>query len=185
MKVTELKLPGLLHIEPRSFGDDRGVFMETWNQQRYQDCGMRQAFVQDNMSWSSKDVLRGLHFQHPHSQGKLVYVLVGEVYDVAVDIRLGSPSFGKWEGVILSDKTRNQLFIPPGFAHGFLVMNEKALFCYKCTDFYNPSTDRGVVWNDKTLGIKWPTVKPLVSPKDQLLPPLADIQKQHFLAFQG
>jgi dTDP-4-dehydrorhamnose 3,5-epimerase len=175
MKVTESKIKGLLLIEADSFGDQRGYFMETWHRERYVQCGINEDFVQDNLSYSAYGVLRGLHFQNPQGQGKLVYVIKGEVYDVAVDIRKGSPTFGQWEGYYLSDENRRQLYIPPGFAHGFCVTGESVLFAYKCTDFYNRETERGLLWNDPDIGIKWPLEKPLLSEKDLVLPCLKDI----------
>src|SRR5262249_53786244 len=138
MKVIETRLPGVTIVEPSVFGDERGFFMEIWNQKRYREAGLPTNFVQDNLSFSVRGTLRGLHYQNPYSQGKLIYVLVGEVYDVAVDIRVGSPTFSQWTAVMLSIENRRQLFIPEGFAHGFCVTSETALVCYKCTDLYNP-----------------------------------------------
>jgi dTDP-4-dehydrorhamnose 3,5-epimerase len=142
MNVIETDLPGVLVIEPKVFGDERGFFMESWNERRYGVVGLPENFVQDNLSFSAHGVLRGLHFQNPNSQGKLVCVLQGEVFDVAVDIRVGSPSFGKWTGTTLSAENRRQLYIPPDFAHGFVVTGEAALFFYKCTDYYASGTTR-------------------------------------------
>jgi dTDP-4-dehydrorhamnose 3,5-epimerase len=180
MKVTESEIKGLLMIEADSFGDQRGYFMETWHRERYSQCGIKEDFVQDNLSYSEHGVLRGLHFQNPQGQGKLVYVIKGEVYDVAVDIRKGSPTFGKWEGHYLSDENRRQLYIPPGFAHGFCVTGESALLAYKCTDFYNRETEKGLLWNDPDLGIKWPLEEPLLSEKDLVLPRLKDFKEDQF-----
>ena len=174
MKVTELSLPGVLLIEPKVFGDARGFFYETFNAARYAEAGIHLPFVQDNLSRSKKGTLRGLHFQEPHAQGKLVQVLAGAVWDVAVDVRRGSPSFGRWVGVELSAENRRQLWVPPGFAHGFCVLSDTADFLYKCTALYAPHTDRGVLWNDPDLGISWPVQEPLLSPKDAVLPRLKD-----------
>lgn len=166
MKVTATSLPGVLLIEPKVFGDRRGYFFEAWNRQRYRDAGLDAEFVQDNLSFSERGVLRGLHCQHPHAQGKLVQVLDGEVYDVAVDIRCGSPTFGQSFGAFLSAENRLQLYVPPGFAHGFCVTSEHALFSYKCTDSYHPETEFTVLWNDPELGIDWPVSAPSLSDKD-------------------
>jgi dTDP-4-dehydrorhamnose 3,5-epimerase len=168
MNVIETDLPGVLIIEPKVFGDDRGFFMETWNKERYAEAGIPTEFVQDNISFSKKGVLRGLHFQDPNPQGKLVSVLQGEVYDVAVDIRRGSPAFGKWVGVSLSSDNKRQLYVPEGFAHGFCVTSETALFSYKCTDWYNSKAEKTLLWNDPGLGIKWPLEKPRLSEKDKV-----------------
>jgi dTDP-4-dehydrorhamnose 3,5-epimerase len=167
MNVIETDLPGVLIIEPQVFGDDRGFFMETWNKERYAEAGIPTEFVQDNLSFSRKGVLRGLHFQDPNPQGKLVSVLQGEVFDVAVDIRRDSPTFGKWVGVNLSSDNRRQLYLPEGFAHGFCVTSEFALFSYKCTDSYSPKKEWILMWNDPDLGIDWPVTELQVSSKDQ------------------
>ncbi|MDZ4042083.1 MAG: dTDP-4-dehydrorhamnose 3,5-epimerase [Eubacteriales bacterium] len=185
MKVIETKLPGVLIIEPKVFSDARGFFMETWNQARYAEAGVPAKFVQDNLSFSARGVLRGLHFQHPNDQGKLVYVIQGEVFDVAVDIRVGSPTFGQWVGVTLSNDNKRQLYIPEGFAHGFCVTSDSALFAYKCTDFYNPQAEGGIIWNDPEIGIKWPTSKPLLSEKDSTYPPLKQIPPEHLPRYGG
>lgn len=166
MKITNTNLPGVLVIEPELCGDSRGFFTETWQQKRYAELGIPERFVQDNLSYSRRGVLRGLHFQHPNEQGKLVYVLQGKVFDVAVDIRIGSPTFGHWTGVVLSAQNWRQLYVPPGFAHGFCVISELALFVYKCTDFYDPATEGSILWNDPDLAIDWPTEDPEVSAKD-------------------
>ncbi|MCL5982719.1 MAG: dTDP-4-dehydrorhamnose 3,5-epimerase [Firmicutes bacterium] len=175
MKVIETKLPGVLIVEPTVFGDARGFFMETWNQKRYAAVGLPASFVQDNLSLSQQGTLRGLHFQHPNAQGKLVFVLQGEVFDVAVDIRIGSPNIGQWVGVTLSAGNRRQLYIPAGFAHGFCVTSETALFAYKCTDFYNPEAEGGIIWNDPDIGIAWPIDTPLLSEKDRNYPKLQEL----------
>ena len=176
MKVIATGLPGVMIIEPKVFGDARGFFMETWNQERYEEHGLPAIFVQDNVSFSQKGVLRGLHFQNSNAQGKLVYVLQGEVFDVAVDIRLGSPTFGEWLSVLLSSENKRQFYIPEGFAHGFCVTSETALFAYKCTRVYQPQAEYGVSWQDPDLGIKWPIEKPLLSEKDLIYPRLKDIE---------
>ncbi len=173
MNVRETDLPGVLILEPKIFGDDRGFFMETWNGRRYEDLGIPNCFVQDNLSFSARGVLRGLHFQNPMAQGKLVSVLRGEVFDVAVDIRVGSPTFGRWTGVILSAENKRQFWVPEGFAHGFVVTGEDALFSYKCTNYYAPEYDGSILWNDPEIGIKWPVEKPILSEKDATAPTLA------------
>lgn len=175
MKVIETRLPGVLLIEPRHFGDARGYFLETWQQQRYAEAGIAEAFVQDNLSRSARGTLRGLHLQHPTGQGKLVHVVEGEVYDVAVDVRVGSPTFGQWAGALLSADDHRQLWIPAGFAHGFCVTSEVAVFAYKCTAPYAPQHEVGVLWNDPDIGIPWPIAEPLLSDKDRKHPPLAAI----------
>lgn len=166
MIVEETSLPGVLLLTPKIFGDARGCFFETWNRRRFAEAGLDHDFVQDNVSVSQKGILRGLHFQHPGGQGKLVQALRGEVFDVAVDVRRGSPTFGRWFGLLLSEHNRQQLFIPAGFAHGFCVTSEIALFCYKCTDFYSPATEFSVRWDDPAIGIDWPVTAPELSAKD-------------------
>ncbi|MFT7224300.1 MAG: dTDP-4-dehydrorhamnose 3,5-epimerase [Cellvibrionaceae bacterium] len=166
MNVIETDLPGVLIIEPKVFGDDRGFFMETWNKERYAEAGIPTEFVQDNLSFSRKGVLRGLHFQDPNPQGKLVSVLQGEVYDVAVDIRKSSSTFGKWVGVSLSSDNKRQLYVPEGFAHGFCVTSETALLCYKCTDFYDSNAESSIRWDDAYLKIDWPIEVSEISEKD-------------------
>ena len=166
MNVNAAKLPGLLLIEPKVFGDARGFFMESWNLRRYQEAGVPAAFVQDNISVSRRGALRGLHFQNPNPQGKLVSVLQGEVLDVVVDIRVGSTTFGRWEAVRLSSENKLQFYIPPGFAHGFLVLSETAMFHYKCTELYSPKDEMTIRWNDPQVGIEWPIQEPIVSEKD-------------------
>jgi dTDP-4-dehydrorhamnose 3,5-epimerase len=174
-------IEGLFLIHPRVFGDSRGYFLETWSERDFAQAGIGVTFVQDNQSKSSKGVLRGLHYQRKHPQGKLVRAIQGQVFDVAVDLRLGSPSFGKWFGVILSDEKQNQFFVPPGFAHGFLVLSDDAVFAYKCTDFYHPEDEDGIRWDDPAIGIDWPLdgTNPLLSPKDSLLPAF-DVHKRYF-----
>ena len=185
MDVKRTKLPGLLVVEPDVFADKRGFFLETWNVTRYEQAGIPGPFVQDNASFSVKGILRGLHFQHPQSQGKLVQVLSGEVVDVAVDIRVGSPTFGQWVSEVLSGTNHRQMYVPPGFAHGYCVTSETALFAYKCDDFYNPATEGGIIWNDPDLGIDWPVSEPIVSPKDAVHPRLEDIPRDRLPAFGG
>ncbi len=166
MKVTKTKLPGVLIIEPQVFGDDRGYFLESWSEQRYVDAGIKQKFIQSNVSKSQKGVLRGLHFQNPKPQGKLVYVLEGEVFDVAVDIRLGSPTFGQYESIVLSAENHKQFYVPEGFAHGFCVLSKSATFCYMCTNYYDADADASIAWNDADLNIDWPLKSPNLSDKD-------------------
>lgn len=175
MNVTKTTLPGVLIFEPKVFGDARGFFAETYHEQRYAEFGLDVRFVQDNQSRSRHGVLRGLHYQLQQPQGKLVRVSRGRVFDVAVDIRRGSPNFGQWVGVTLDDESQRQLYIPPGFAHGFCVLSEYADFNYKCTDYYHPQSEQGIVWNDPALGIEWPLPETSVqiSDKDAGLPVLA------------
>ncbi|SHJ52849.1 dTDP-4-dehydrorhamnose 3,5-epimerase [Propionispora hippei] len=175
MKVIETKLSDVLIIEPKVFGDSRGFFQETWQKVRYEEIGITEPFVQDNLSFSTRGVLRGLHYQNPNGQGKLVSVIQGEVYDVAVDIRVGSPTFGQWEGVHLSGENHRQLWVPPGFAHGFCVLSETVYFMYKCTDIYNPATEGGILWNDPDIGIEWPLQEVILSEKDKVYPLLRDV----------
>lgn len=167
MKISKTELPGVILIEPDVFGDDRGFFLETWNRGRYRDVGIQDEFVQDNLSLSRRGVLRGLHFQNPHAQGKLVQVLQGEVWDVAVDIRLGSPNFKRWTAVYLSADTKRQFYIPPGFGHGFVVLSDTALFAYKCTDYYHAQSECSIRWDDPELAIDWPIEQPTLSSKDE------------------
>lgn len=174
MKVITTELPGVLLIEPHVFGDQRGFFMETYHQARYQESGIPDRFVQDNHSRSRRGVLRGLHYQLVQPQGKLVWVARGQVFDVAVDIRRGSPTFGRWAGAVLDDSNYHQFYIPPGFAHGFCVLSEEADFFYKCTDYYHPQSEQGILWNDPAIGIDWPIQEPLLSAKDLRLPLLAE-----------
>jgi dTDP-4-dehydrorhamnose 3,5-epimerase len=177
MNVTNSKLPGLILIEPRVFGDARGFFMETWNLRKYQEAGIDGQFVQDNISVSRRGALRGLHFQNPNPQGKLVSVLQGEVLDVVVDLRVRSATFGQYEAVSLSAENKRQFYIPPGFAHGFAVLSETAMFHYKCTDFYSPKDELTLRWNDPAVGITWPIPEPIVSEKDSKGMLLKDIPR--------
>ncbi|MGI9896036.1 dTDP-4-dehydrorhamnose 3,5-epimerase [Vibrio natriegens] len=170
MKVIDTKIPDVKIIEPTVFGDERGFFMETWNQKQFEELvtGKPTAFVQDNHSKSKKGILRGLHYQTENTQGKLVRVVSGEVFDVAVDIRKDSPTFGQWVGEYLSAENKRQLWVPEGFAHGFYVTSDEAEFVYKCTDFYNPSAEVSIMWNDEFIDINWPiTIEPLLSTKDK------------------
>ncbi|MFH5874275.1 dTDP-4-dehydrorhamnose 3,5-epimerase [Clostridium perfringens] len=155
-KFIETKIKDLYIIEPKVFGDERGYFMETYSQKAFEEAGLTMKFVQDNESKSKKGVLRGLHFQTKHTQGKLVRVTQGEVWDVAVDLRKGSPTFGQWEGVHLSAENKRQFYVPEGFAHGFVVLSDETVFNYKCTDFYAPEYDSGLLWNDKDVNVEWP-----------------------------
>jgi dTDP-4-dehydrorhamnose 3,5-epimerase len=177
MKVTPTDINDVLLIDPDVFEDPRGFFMETYHEKRYKAFGIDAEFVQDNLSFSVKGTLRGLHYQYPNAQAKLVQVLMGEVFDVAVDIRKGSPTFGKWVGAYLSAENKRQLFIPEGFAHGYCVVSNTALFSYKCSNFYAPTDEHGILWNDKELHIDWPVKTPLISDKDKNNFPLDMIQK--------
>ncbi len=180
IKVQETDLPGVLLIEPPVFEDHRGFFMETYHSKKYRELGIHQAFVQDNHSHSVKGVLRGLHYQLHHPQGKLIYVVRGEIFDVAVDIRRGSPTFGRWTGYRLSDRNKRQLFIPEGFAHGFLVLSEVADVMYKCTELYAPGDEFGLLWSDPRVGITWPLEgEPVLSEKDSRFLPLFEIPPEN------
>ena len=175
MNIITTSIEGVLIIEPRVFKDNRGFFMETYNQDKYQKSGINRHFVQDNLSYSGCGTLRGLHFQSRHPQAKLVQVITGEIFDVAVDIRKDSPTFGKWTGVVLSDQNKRQMFIPEGFAHGFCVISETAHFSYKCSDFYAPDDDGGIIWSDPEIGIEWPVKNPVISEKDKHHPRLCEL----------
>jgi dTDP-4-dehydrorhamnose 3,5-epimerase len=177
MNVLPTRLPEVVIIEPRVHGDSRGYFLETWAAERYELVGVPNRFVQDNISRSRKGIVRGLHLQNPHEQGKLVSTLEGEVFDVAVDVRVGSPRFGRWVGVVLSEQNHRQLWIPPGFAHGFCVLSDEAIFHYKCTDSYHAQSELAVSWNDPAIGIDWPVVSPTVSDRDAAAPRLASIPR--------
>lgn len=185
MTVTELDLPGVLLIEPRVFTDERGAFFESWHADRYREAGIHADFVQDNLSVSRHGVLRGLHFQEPYGQAKLVSVLRGEVYDVAVDVRVGSPTFGRTTAVTLSDAEPRQLFVPAGFAHGFVVLSDEAVFSYKCTELYHPEAEQAVRWDDPDLAIAWPEAAPVLSPKDRAAPRLRDIAESRLPRYGG
>jgi len=173
----------VLTIEPNVFGDDRGYFMESWSQQRYRDIGIKHDFVQSNVSKSQQGVLRGLHFQNPKPQGKLVYVLEGEVFDVAVDIRHGSPTFGQYETIVLSADNHKQFYVPEGFAHGFCVLSESATFCYMCTNYYNADADASIAWNDTDINIDWPLKSPRLSEKDSIALKLKDFDVSKLPSF--
>lgn len=174
MKVEPTVLPEVLCITPVVRADARGSFRESWHLDRYADAGLPTRWAQDNISISKRGVLRGLHFQHPCPQGKLISVLRGEIFDVAVDVRVGSPRFGRWTSVTLSDANGHQLWIPPGFAHGFAALSGDALVSYKCTEFYRPDGDRTIAWDDPAIGVEWPIGDPLLSPKDAAGRPLAE-----------
>jgi dTDP-4-dehydrorhamnose 3,5-epimerase len=177
MRVTKLALPEVLLIEPRVFGDDRGFFYESWNERTFADAGIRATFVQDNHSRSRRNVLRGLHYQIEHAQGKLVRAVAGVVYDVVVDLRRSSPNFGRALGMELTADNKRMLWIPPGFAHGFVVVSDFAEFVYKTTDFWHPEHERTLLWNDPALGIDWPLDgEPIVAPKDAAGVPLASTE---------
>jgi dTDP-4-dehydrorhamnose 3,5-epimerase len=172
LRRIETALPGVVLLEPRTFRDERGFFFESYRADHYAAAGVVAPFVQDNFSRSVHGTLRGLHFQEPQSQGKLVQVLRGRVFDVAVDVRVGSPTFAKWMGVELSDEEPRQMWIPPGFAHGFCVLSDWADFFYKCTDYYAPACEKTIAWNDPAIGIEWPIAEPRLSPKDAAASPL-------------
>lgn len=179
MKVTPLDIPEVILFEPRVFGDDRGFFFESFNQRQFEEAvGYAVHFVQDNHSKSTKGVLRGLHYQMPpHAQGKLVRVVQGEVFDVAVDIRKSSPTFGKWVGATLSAENKQQLWVPPGFAHGFITLSETAEFLYKTSNYYAPQSERSIIWNDSDVGINWPAgFEPALSGKDSVAPMFKDAE---------
>lgn len=180
LKCTEKSIPGVLLIEPMVFEDDRGFFLETYHEKKYPEAGIDKPFVQDNHSHSCRGTLRGLHYQLKHPQGKLVYVIRGEVFDVAVDIRRGSSTFGQWTGTILSEKNKHQLFIPEGFAHGLCVISETADVVYKCTDLYTTGDEYGILWSDPVIGIDWPVENPVLSEKDAESPRLMDVPEELF-----
>ena len=182
-EFKECPIKGLYEVQPKVFGDKRGYFFEVYSEKDFNAAGLTMKFVQDNQSSSTKGVLRGLHFQTLHPQGKLVRAVEGLVYDVAVDLRNGSPTFGKYYGVLLDSQKQNQFYIPEGFAHGFYVLSDTAVFAYKCTDFYHPEDDAGIMWNDNAIGIKWdeiaPGISPLLSEKDTKHPAF-DFNKKYF-----
>jgi dTDP-4-dehydrorhamnose 3,5-epimerase len=175
MEIIKTSIPEVIVFIPPVFTDSRGYFLETYQQQKYAAAGISKPFVQDNQSYSTKNVLRGLHFQLRHPQGKLVRVTQGSVFDVAIDIRKNSPTFGKWHGEILSAENKKQMYIPENFAHGFCILSDSAEFVYKCTDFYVPGDESGLIWNDPRLGIKWPIEQPILSTKDTVLPSLDEV----------
>lgn len=175
MQIIPTALDGVVEIVPGVYSDSRGYFLETYQYLRYHANGVTAPFVQDNLSRSTKDTLRGLHLQHPKAQGKLVCVVMGEIFDVAVDVRRNSPTFGQWVGVVLSGDNKKQIYIPPGFAHGFCVTSAEAYVWYKCTDYYSPEDEVGILWSDASIGIKWPARSPLLSNKDAENLPLNEI----------
>jgi dTDP-4-dehydrorhamnose 3,5-epimerase len=184
MKITPTAIPEVLLIEPRVFGDHRGWFCETWQQERYAEHGIGPVFVQDNQAFSGRGILRGLHIQNPFGQGKLVQVVAGAVFDVAVDVRRGSPTFGRWVGAELSAENKHQLWVPSGFLHGYLVTSESAIFSYKCTDSYHPETQFAVRWDDPEIGITWPpAIEPILSDKDRDAPALSEIPPERLPAY--
>ena len=178
MEKLNTSLPGVWELQPKVFRDARGFFLETYHQQKFADLGIHDRFVQDNQSRSVKGTLRGLHYQLRHPQAKLCRVVEGEVLDVAVDIRIGSPAFGRWTSVLLSAERHNQVFIPQGFAHGFVVLSDSAQFLYKCSDFYDPESEYGIIWNDPGLAISWGVANPLVSEKDAKYSTLAAMPRE-------
>jgi dTDP-4-dehydrorhamnose 3,5-epimerase len=175
VNIITTTLPGVIEIAPDVFGDKRGFFMETYHQIRYKDCGIDRTFVQDNLSFSFQGTLRGLHFQYPRAQAKLIQALEGEVFDVVVDIRRGSPHFGQWAGALLSDQNKRQLYVPEGFAHGFCVLSARALVHYKCSELYAPECEGGILWSDPGLNIEWPVKTPVLSEKDSRYSFLRDL----------
>jgi dTDP-4-dehydrorhamnose 3,5-epimerase len=186
MEAMPTKIPDVLLLNPQRFGDQRGWFMESWQAERYNQLGVPRDFVQDNQAYSQKGVLRGLHIQNPYGQGKLVQVLRGEVFDVAVDMRLGSPWFGQWVGALLSESNNRQLYVPVGFAHGYLVLSEDAIFTYKCTDYYHPESQFSIRWNDPRIGIEWPGgMSPILAEKDRDAPLLNAIPKDRLPCYQS
>lgn len=181
MTVVPTELPEVLLIEPDVYADDRGFFAEVWESRRYADVGVPSRFVQDNLSLSKRGSIRGLHFQNPHAQTKLVTVLEGEAYVVALDVRRDSERFGRWVGIMLSGQSKSQLFIPGGFAHGFQAVSENMLYHYKCTELYHPKDEHVVLWSDASLGIPWPIPDPHLSPRDAAARPLADLDPGCFV----
>lgn len=184
MNILKTDLEGVLIIEPDVFRDDRGFFMETYHQAKYEAVGIKFNFIQDNLSYSVKGTLRGLHYQFPNPQAKLVQVIQGQVFDVAVDVRRGSATFGEWTGVYLSHQNKRQLYIPEGFAHGFCVLSETALFSYKCSHPYAPASERGILWSDPAIGVDWPVKSPLLSDKDNNLPCLRDLSSECLMMYE-
>jgi dTDP-4-dehydrorhamnose 3,5-epimerase len=184
LQRIETSLPGVCELRPRIFRDARGFFMETYHREKFAAYGISDTFVQDNHSQSTQRTLRGLHYQLCRPQAKLCRVIEGEAFDVAVDIRVGSPNFGKWTSVLLSAKEQNQIFIPRGFAHGFLALSERIQFLYKCSDFYDASDERGIAWSDPDLGINWNVTDPIISQKDLSLPSLAAVPREFLPAYR-
>ena len=184
MKFTELSIPGLILVEPDVWTDDRGLFLETYHATKYADGKIAGPFAQDNHSHSRRDVLRGLHYQRNHPQGKLVYAVRGEIFDVVVDVRRGSPAFGKWASAVLSDQNHHQLYVPEGCVHGFCVLSDVADVTYKCTTIYVPSDDQGVIWNDPTFAVDWPIKNPILSAKDSKLPRFTELSESILPAYE-
>jgi dTDP-4-dehydrorhamnose 3,5-epimerase len=184
LEKIETAIPGVLLLRPKVFRDERGFFFETYHERRFADLGITDKFVQDNHSRSRRGAVRGLHYQLKHAQAKLCRVVLGEVFDVAVDIRRGSPTFGKWVGAVLSAENQQQIYIPPGFAHGFSVLSEAAEFLYKCNDFYYPEDEHGVLWNDPQLKIEWKVSDSIISEKDQKFSPLAKVAAELLPRYQ-
>ncbi len=185
MKFTKTAFPDVFLIELDVFKDTRGFFMETYNQMKYAEAGIDQVFVQDNYSHSRHGILRGLHYQLKNAQGKLVFVITGEIFDIVVDIRIGSPRFGQWFGTHLSANNRRQIFVPEGYAHGFIVLSESVDVIYKCTDFYTPGDEYGIFWADPSIGIDWPIKNPILSDKDSKNPKLKEIPEELLPAFHS
>jgi len=185
IQFIKTSLPEVIIVEPRLFHDKRGFFMETFNTEVYSDNGIKANFVQDNHSRSSKNILRGLHYQLNQAQDKLIQVIRGKIFDVAVDIRFGSPNFGKWVGVELSEENHRQLFVPKGFAHGFCVLSDSVDVTYKCSDFYAPNDEYGVLWSCPEVGVKWPVPNPVLSQKDILYTSLSEIKKEHLPVYSN
>ena len=184
MKAEKTAFQTAWIIEPDAFHDQRGYFMETYHKEKYEQLGLKTHFVQDNLSYSVRGTLRGLHYQHPHGQAKLVQVIKGEIFDVILDIRRGSPTFGQWMGASLSDENKRQFYVPEGFAHGFCVLSETALVYYKCSDFYAPESEGGILWRDPGMGIEWPIPDPLLSEKDRSFPCLSDVPLSRLPVYQ-
>jgi dTDP-4-dehydrorhamnose 3,5-epimerase len=185
LQRIETSLPGVYELRPKVFRDSRGFFMETYHRGKFAELGITDSFVQDNHSASSKGTLRGLHYQLHHPQAKLCRVIEGEAFDVALDIRRGSPTFGRWTGLLLSTREQNQIYIPVGFAHGFVAMTEKVQFLYKCSDFYDPADERGILWNDPDLNISWGITDPLISEKDARYPRLSNVLPEDLPRYTG
>jgi len=185
LEKIETAIPGVLLLQPKVFRDERGFFLESYHREKFAALGIHDVFGQDNHSRSRRGTIRGLHYQLKHAQAKLCRVVVGEVFDVAVDIRRGSPTFGKWVGAVLSAENQQQIYIPPGFAHGFAVLSEAAEFLYKCSDFYYPDDDYGVLWNDPHLKIDWRVAQPLLSEKDKKFQPLASIPAERLPRYRA
>jgi len=185
MRILKTSLPGVVIIEPRIFEDKRGFFTETYHRDRYMDVGINEIFVQDNLSHSIHGILRGLHYQLRHSQAKLIQVVRGAIFDVSVDIRQGSPCFSQWIGVHVSDENKRQVFLPKGFAHGFCVLSEEADVIYKCSDFYAPDDEEGILWSDPDIGIDWPITDPLLSDKDSNYPCLRDVPPERLPVYES